>query len=124
MYCVGLSSVFSQVTINNNQALSNPLIEAVKSGTIDEVKKIIASDSQSLKSVDERQMTPLHYAAEKGYADIADYLIEKGADMNAKNARGSKPIHIASSTGQLDVVKILVKRGADIQEPNNLGRGV
>jgi len=30
-------------------------------------------------------MSPLHWAAENGHLSIVIYLIEKGADINAKN---------------------------------------
>jgi ankyrin repeat protein len=42
-------------------------------------------------------------------------LIEKGADMNARDEEGSTPLADASSLGQLANVKALVAKGADIE---------
>lgn len=33
-------------------------------------------------------MTPLHVAAEKAHYEIAEYLIDKGADINAEDNDG------------------------------------
>ena len=37
-------------------------------------------------------MTPLHYAAERGFKEIAKLLIAKGADVNAKDVQGDTPL--------------------------------
>ena len=34
------------------------------------------------------QMTPLHWAAEKGHANTVHCLVEKGADINIKDGSG------------------------------------
>ena len=55
----------------------------------------------------------LHYACEKGYLEIVQYLIEKGASIEAKDEDQKTPLHIASIWGQTDVVKYLVSKGAN-----------
>ena len=40
------------------------------------------------KFVSPHQDTPLHYAAGGGHAAIAQFLPEKGADINIKNSKG------------------------------------
>jgi ankyrin repeat protein/erythromycin esterase-like protein len=57
---------------------------------------------------------PLHYAAEKGYKEIVELLIVKGADINAKNADGDTPLNVAVRFGHEDVVKFLIAKGADV----------
>jgi ankyrin repeat protein len=42
------------------------------------------------------------------------YLIEKGADVNAKNKSGWTALHFASSEGQLKIVQCLMEEGANI----------
>jgi len=39
--------------------------------------------------------TPLHEAASEGHADMAAFLLERGADVNAKNRRGKTPLFYA-----------------------------
>ena len=58
--------------------------------------------------------TPLHIASYNGYLSIVEYLISKGADINAKDDDGNTPLHTASSNGHLPIVEYLISKGADI----------
>jgi ankyrin repeat protein len=42
--------------------------------------------------------TPLHYAAKKGHANIVRFLLEKGADIHARNRKGREPADVAKTT--------------------------
>ena len=41
-------------------------------------------------------------------------LIDRGINVNAREAEGETPLMYAATEGHIDVVKILLKRGADI----------
>ena len=45
--------------------------------------------------------------------DVMSYLVEHGADVNAKNDLGQTPLHLAAWQGSLKAVKWLVNHGAD-----------
>ncbi len=52
--------------------------------------------------------------------DMAKLLIEKGADVNMKNANGNTPLQIAVIHGKsLRIIDLLLDNGADIDESNN-----
>lgn len=57
-------------------------------------------------------ITPLHLAAENGDIKIAKFLIENGADVNAKNREGFTPLIYACKSQQKEMVKFLIKNGA------------
>lgn len=59
--------------------------------------------------------TPLDWAAVRGHPAVADYLIRRGAKVNAADGAGWTPLHLAAREGHLDVVKLLVERGADVE---------
>ncbi|MBN2138042.1 MAG: ankyrin repeat domain-containing protein [Sedimentisphaerales bacterium] len=53
-------------------------------------------------------------AAAKGDAELVGTLLEKGADVNAKDTKGIPPIVHAAAGGYEEIVKMLVGRGADV----------
>jgi len=57
--------------------------------------------------------TPLHAAVAGGRTDVALFLIERGADVNATDSGRYSPLHIAAENGNLRVVEALLARGAD-----------
>ena len=66
--------------------------------------------------------SPLHNAAQEGRADIVALLIEKGADVNAKNNEGRTPLHEAVWFGSPNIVNLLLKKGADPLVEDDFGR--
>jgi len=57
-------------------------------------------------------LTPLHYAARSGHTGMVRLLIERKADVNAKDGSGTAPLHEAARTGSLEVMKLLITAGA------------
>jgi len=62
--------------------------------------------------------TPLHHAAEKGYAHMAGLLVEAGANVNARIPKGfyNTPLHLAALGGHAPVVKLLIEAGAGLDK--------
>lgn len=51
-------------------------------------------------------------AAANGASDAVQALIDKGADVNARDAIGKTPLTHAHNKGQSDIVALLNKSGA------------
>jgi ankyrin repeat protein len=49
-------------------------------------------------------------------------LLERGADVNARNGAGNTPLHLAVYLGLYEVVQILLMRGAEPNTKNNMGK--
>ncbi len=58
--------------------------------------------------------TPLHCAARYGHKEVAELLIAKGADINAKDTRGRTPIALAINQGRKEMAKLLASKSADV----------
>jgi len=56
----------------------------------------------------------LHYAAWRGHADVCKFLLENGADIDARGPNGITPVMMAVRSGDLETVKWLVWEVADL----------
>lgn len=59
-------------------------------------------------------LTSLHYASSSGSVDVAKLLIDKGADVNAVDNKGTTPLILAVKKNSLAMVRLLLERGADV----------
>jgi len=63
---------------------------------------------------------PLMKAARYSYFKIAEFLLDNGANIEARSYEGNTPIQFAAWEGQLEMIKFLVDRGANIDTTNDL----
>ena len=76
-----------------------------------------------MKSIDEEarlrsrkgEWTCLMTAAVKGHLDICRLLIDKGAQIEAKEGYGMTPLHFADCKPHIDIVRLLCDHGADFE---------
>ena len=64
---------------------------------------------------------PLIYASFNGHAAVVDYLLKKGAEVNARTANGSTALLFAARFGHLEVVELLLQNNADPNLANARG---
>ena len=57
-----------------------------------------------------------------GTKDVAELLLSKGADVNAKIGDGRTPLHWAAYLGNKDVAELLLAEGADVNAKDMDGR--
>lgn len=101
-------------------------IDHVKEGNIDEILSFFSSalgfgsDESRIELLDllnerdESGLAAIHWAADRGHANILDLLLTHGADVNLVDGDcGQTALHYAVSCGHLDSVKVLLKHGAD-----------
>ena len=96
------------------------VIAAVRSRDYATLQKLIAADASVVASKDVAGSTPLHHAAAFGTLESLTLLIDKGADVNATNRRGSTPIFWAIDDEAK--VRLLVARGAQVRIKQVEGR--
>ncbi|CDW84796.1 ankyrin repeat [Stylonychia lemnae] len=66
--------------------------------------------------------SPLHIAAAEGHQSMVEYLINKGARIDARDKLLRTPLHLACQSGHATVVKVLLDNNADPYEKDQSGR--
>ena len=66
--------------------------------------------------------TPLHLAACRRNVEVVKFLIQHGAQIEAKDFSGDTPLYIAVLCGNFEHVKVLVGNGAQIDVMNDYGK--
>ena len=96
------------------------IVEAVKSGNIDEASRLLRSGADA----DARQgdgTTALHWAAHRNDLEAARVLLDAGATVGAANELGATPLWLAAMNGSGAMVACLLDAGADANAALGMG---
>ncbi|XP_042623131.1 poly [ADP-ribose] polymerase tankyrase-2 isoform X3 [Cyprinus carpio] len=83
------------------------LLDAAKKGCLARVKKLCTPDNVNCRDTQGRHSTPLHLAAGYNNLEVAEYLLQHGAEVNSQDKGGLIPLHNAASYGADDVRALL-----------------
>lgn len=70
---------------------------------------------------DDKELSPLYIAVDKGSIDMVKTLLAANADVNAVEMHGRTPLHNACWNGRIDVIIELLKNGANVHAKDNDG---
>ena len=56
-----------------------------------------------------------------GHIDTVKSLLERGMDINARNASDETPLDKAAAKGNVDIVRLLIERGAEVDSRDKWG---
>jgi ankyrin repeat protein/L-ascorbate metabolism protein UlaG (beta-lactamase superfamily) len=103
------------------------LITAAGFGNFDNVKALVDNGANLNPGLCKREscsntgQTPLHSASWR-FPYIAEYLIEKGCDVNKKDLNGNAALHHATFCDSIKMIDLLCTNKADVNSQNNLGQ--
>ena len=90
------------------------LMQLARLGELRAIQKLFDSGAYHARSTDEQGITALHWAAINGHHALCHFLLQSGADVNAKGGDAdATPVLWASKRCNLKVVSLLLARGAD-----------
>lgn len=97
------------------------LLDAAKKGNLARVMKLVGPENINCRDSQGRNSTPLHLAAGYNNLDVAEFLLEHGADVNSQDKGGLIPLHNASSYGHLDIAALLIKYNTVVNATDRWG---
>ncbi|KAL1122657.1 hypothetical protein AAG570_002984 [Ranatra chinensis] len=97
------------------------LLDAAKRGNLARVQRLVTPENINCRDTQGRNSTPLHLAAGYNNVEVAEYLLENGADVNAQDKGGLIPLHNASSYGHLDIAALLIKYNTVVNATDKWG---
>ncbi|MFA5938230.1 MAG: ankyrin repeat domain-containing protein [Sinimarinibacterium sp.] len=95
---------------------------AIEDSNVWAVQKLLKAGHEADTTGWKGDWTPLMIAAWRYETEIAERLIDAGADVNAKAASGVTPLYLASQRGSTEVVAVLLRAGADANVEGPGGR--
>ncbi len=96
---------------------NTPLSRALENSAIDMLKTLVTP--KNILSKDSAGNTPLHIAILKDSPfEYVKYLIDSGADVNARNKNGDSILYLTVTKNKKDVGDLLLSKGADIFATN------
>lgn len=105
--------------------MPNELMDAAHAGDLKMVRHLLAAGADA-NARDEAGWTALMKACynpeqKRGFADVAQALVDAGADIEAPIGYGVRPLMLAAGYGETAVVEVLLRAGADVLARNEGG---
>lgn len=73
-----------------------PVAKAIRDYDIDLVKKLIDATPSLVNEGDLNSAQPIHWATMTRQIDLIDWLLDRGADINARRMNSARPIHLTN----------------------------
>jgi len=104
-------------------AIFEKLVSYIVGNDIEKFSDFFDRSSLTVNARDKSGWSFLHYAAQYNAVEIGQKLIDRGADVNAKDTFGNNVLWRATfaSQGKDDFIKLLLSNGANKSAKNNSG---
>jgi glyoxylase-like metal-dependent hydrolase (beta-lactamase superfamily II) len=110
-----MALLFGCLVMLSTASLSQEILDAVRTGDLAKVKPLVEKDPQLVNARNPNGQTILFAAVMSCSPEIIEYLISKGADVNARDGFYMTPLLIACRSGlPLATIRLLVEKGADV----------
>lgn len=116
-----VAAVQAEIEKGNSASAQNPgafdatVIAINNDAPVATIKFLLEQPGNDVNKLTHDSRIYLHWAASRGNVEIVEYLIAKGADLNAEDSRGATPATFAANGGQVNpaVYDVFFKAGLD-----------
>jgi ankyrin len=112
------------VPSSRDKTKATPFILACEEGWVGAARMLLQHvGPQALQEADDRGMTALHLAANRGHEEMSTFLISEGAQASSRDEKSMTPFMMACGKGRTGVAQMLVQHiGPEaLQETNSYG---
>ena len=114
-----IAALFIPLIFSGCGAMNKSLHIPAAEGDLDKVRAEIEG-GRTVDSKDIAGQTALMYAAETGRMQVLEYLVSKGADVNAKSGNlHNTSLMYAAAANRLEAIEFLIARGANVDAVNS-----
>ena len=111
-------------SFDNLKPKGDSIWSAAAEGNLNSVKKYLAKGLDINAKGGSLKSSALLSATLYDQVKMTEFLIQNGADVNAKGDDGGTALHAAAFLGQYEIAKLLIQNGADVDARNNEGETV
>jgi len=122
VYCVRITFLVSLILAGAAHARAALVHELAASGDLTGLKSHLESAPDSIRSVDRKNRTALHVAADRGRAAAVELLLSSGAEVDARDGKARTPLHLAAFRGHVNVARRLLEHGASKDLTDRTGK--
>jgi cytohesin len=94
---------------------------AAEGGDLNTLKTLLQKDPSLLQAKEWGSLTLLHLAVLHNHKETVEYLLGRGADVEAKSSTSITPLHEAAQNGNKEIVELLLAHGARINAVDDQG---
>lgn len=105
---------YNEDIIKRQENLNNHLILAINSKRLNKVKELIDKGAEVNHIIEKTRRTPLMMSSISGTDKISEYLIEKGANIDAVDYMKRTALMLAAMNTKYDIVDLLIENCADM----------
>jgi ankyrin repeat protein len=111
------------VNVRNADAeVDTALTDAIIDGEFDSVKLLVEHGADLEARGGDNKETELITASKWGSSHILEYLLEKGAKVNAQDNTGKTALMYAAQCNEIEIVKVLLKYNANVKTKDKKGQ--
>lgn len=114
-YWVSVSTSVCHEADEPKEASSKTIVDYVTEENLEQVENILMKNNElNINQYDEDGLCAIHWAADRGNAQILEILLKHGADVNVQDLEGGQTaLHYAASCGHFECASTLLKYKAD-----------